>query len=149
MLVPSTVAPVRRDIQMTEFMVQVTNIRICTLKAPGVGVTIGLPVLDAMTPALVRAATKPPVRLMFFYLPNGIVRRCFFPGEGHLDAPDFIGGFDADKVLMMIEEHRVSHMYLPPTALYGVLDSPELRAQLQTLFKDGSPTTERPPMATA
>ncbi len=35
-------------------------------------------------------------------------------------------GFDADKVLVAIAEYRVTHMYLPPTALYGLLGSPEL-----------------------
>ena len=39
----------------------------------GVGVAIGLPFLDAMAPALAWAAPKkPPVRLVFMYLPNGI-----------------------------------------------------------------------------
>jgi Protein of unknown function (DUF1552) len=39
----------------------------------GMGVAIGLPFLDAMVPAFAAAAPKkPPVRLMFFYLPNGI-----------------------------------------------------------------------------
>ncbi len=37
------------------------------------GVAIGLPFLDAMVPALAQgAAKKPPVRLVFMYLPNGI-----------------------------------------------------------------------------
>jgi hypothetical protein len=39
----------------------------------GMGVAIGLPFLDAMVPAFAAGAPKnPPVRLMFFYLPNGI-----------------------------------------------------------------------------
>ena len=38
----------------------------------GVGVTLALPFLDSMTPALT-AATKPPVRLGFVYVPNGII----------------------------------------------------------------------------
>jgi hypothetical protein len=39
----------------------------------GMGVAVGLPFLDAMVPALASgAAKKPPVRLAFFYLPNGI-----------------------------------------------------------------------------
>ena len=41
--------------------------------AKGMGVAIGLPFLDAMVPAFAAGpAKKPPVRLMFFYLPNGI-----------------------------------------------------------------------------
>ena len=31
------------------------------------------------------------------YLPNGIVRRCFFPGEEKSEIPGFVGGFNADK----------------------------------------------------
>ena len=38
----------------------------------GVGVTLALPFLDSMTPALT-AVTKPPVRLGFVYVPNGII----------------------------------------------------------------------------
>ena len=45
-------------------------------------------------------------KLIIIYMPNGIVRRCFFPGEENADLPDFIGGFDADKVK---NERRVKH----------------------------------------
>jgi hypothetical protein len=39
----------------------------------GMGVAVGLPFLDAMVPALAMgAAKKPPVRLVFMYLPNGM-----------------------------------------------------------------------------
>ena len=41
-------------------------------------------------------ATKPSKKLVIMYIPNGIVRRCFFPGEESATLPDFIGGFDAD-----------------------------------------------------
>ncbi len=37
----------------------------------GLGTALALPMLDAMTPALA-ATTKPPVRLAFVYLPNGV-----------------------------------------------------------------------------
>ena len=41
----------------------------------GLGVTLALPLLDAMVPALSRAQTaaKPPTRLSTVYLPNGIM----------------------------------------------------------------------------
>jgi len=43
----------------------------------GIGATIALPVLDAMTPTLsARAPSKPPVRLGYVYTPNGIVGAC-------------------------------------------------------------------------
>lgn len=44
------------------------------------------------------SGNKPSKKLVIVYMPNGIVRRCFFPGEENADIPDFIGGFDADKV---------------------------------------------------
>ena len=36
-------------------------------------------------------------------------------------------GFDAERVLQTIEAQRVSHMYLPPTALYQLLASSEIK----------------------
>jgi fatty-acyl-CoA synthase len=54
-------------------------------------------------------------------------------------------GFDADRVLRTIAEHRVTHMYLPPTALYGLLGSPELGRQdvssLRYFILVGSPVS--------
>ncbi len=35
-------------------------------------------------------------------------------------------GFDAEKVLQAIDHYKISHMYLPPTALYQLLASPEI-----------------------
>jgi acyl-CoA synthetase (AMP-forming)/AMP-acid ligase II len=35
-------------------------------------------------------------------------------------------GFDAGEVLRNIERHRVTHLFLPPTALYSLLDHPDL-----------------------
>jgi hypothetical protein len=40
---------------------------------------------------------KPSKKLVIMYIPNGVVRRCFFPGEENADIPEFIGGFEADK----------------------------------------------------
>ena len=52
----------------------------------GIGTTIALPFLDAMTPAFAGpAASAAPVRLAWFYLPNGIDMRHWTPGtEGAL-----------------------------------------------------------------
>jgi acyl-CoA synthetase (AMP-forming)/AMP-acid ligase II len=38
------------------------------------------------------------------------------------------GHFDAGEVLAAIEQHRVTHTYLPPTAIYMLLSAPTLRA---------------------
>ena len=40
---------------------------------------------------------KPAKKLAMMYIPNGIVRRGFFPGEEDANLPGFIGGFNADK----------------------------------------------------
>ncbi|MFM9851185.1 MAG: AMP-binding protein [Sphingomonadaceae bacterium] len=37
-------------------------------------------------------------------------------------------GFDAERVLRTIDERKITHMYLPPTALYQLLASPEIAA---------------------
>src|SRR5438128_1967490 len=49
----------------------------------GMGAAVGLPLLDAMTPAL-RASQLPgrsPVRAAWFYVPNGIDMRHWTPSE--------------------------------------------------------------------
>ena len=52
----------------------------------GLGTAVALPFLDAMTPALARAQRrKPPVRMAFVYVPNGIDMRHWNPAyEGTL-----------------------------------------------------------------
>lgn len=52
----------------------------------GVGTAVALPFLDAMVPAMAAgAAGKPPVRMAFVYVPNGIDMRHWSPGyEGAL-----------------------------------------------------------------
>jgi hypothetical protein len=62
------------------------------------GATLALPFLPSLAHGDAAVATAPSKKLALVYLPNGIVRRCFFPGEETAAIPDFIGGFDADKV---------------------------------------------------
>jgi len=51
----------------------------------GVGTAIALPMFDAMVPALSAAAPKPPLRMAFVYVPNGIDMRYWNPDyEGAL-----------------------------------------------------------------
>jgi hypothetical protein len=47
----------------------------------GIGATLALPMLDAMVPALARAASvaAPPTRLAFSYVPNGIIMKDWTP----------------------------------------------------------------------
>jgi hypothetical protein len=51
----------------------------------GLGTAVSLPFLDAMVPALARGAGKPPIRMAFVYVPNGIDMRYWNPAyEGKL-----------------------------------------------------------------
>ena len=64
------------------------------------GAVLALPFLHSLASAAdgSRTGNGPRKKLVIVYLPNGIVRRCFFPGEENADLPEFIGGFNADKV---------------------------------------------------
>jgi acyl-CoA synthetase (AMP-forming)/AMP-acid ligase II len=52
-------------------------------------------------------------------------------------------GFDAERVLRTIAKYRISHMYLPPTAMYQLLASPKIGdhdyASLRIFILVGSP----------
>src|SRR5579864_6439538 len=53
--------------------------------------------------------------------------------------------FDAGEVLRNIEKHRVTHLFLPPTAFYALLDHPELgkfaHSSLRVLLLAASPVS--------
>ena len=62
------------------------------------GATMLLPMLHSSPSAMAaKRLAKPDKKLVIMYIPNGIVRRQFFPGEGEAELPGFIGGFNADK----------------------------------------------------
>ena len=64
------------------------------------GTTMLLPFLHSVPEARAAApkkGEKPDKKLVIMYIPNGIVRRQFFPGEDQAELPGFIGGFNADK----------------------------------------------------
>ncbi|MCP4846719.1 MAG: DUF1552 domain-containing protein [Verrucomicrobiaceae bacterium] len=63
------------------------------------GATMALPFLHSAPEAMAAAGKgkKPDKKLVIMYIPNGIVRRCFFPGEEEATLPGFVGGFNADK----------------------------------------------------
>lgn len=56
---------------------------------------------------------RPSKKLAIVYIPNGIVRRCFFPGEENAELPGFIGGFNADKVKEERRFKSVPGIYTP------------------------------------
>lgn len=63
------------------------------------GAALALPFLPSLArslPSILNPADPPAKKLVIVYIPNGIVRRCFFPGEEALTLPKFVGGFGAD-----------------------------------------------------
>src|SRR4051794_29769066 len=64
----------------------------------GMGVTLALPLLDAMLPALASAAS-PALRLSFVYLPNGRIMSSWTPAT---DGP----GFEFPPVLQPLAGYR-------------------------------------------
>jgi hypothetical protein len=60
------------------------------------GAVMALPFLDSIADHP-RKGIKPDKKLVVVYVPNGLVRRCFFPGEEEGVLPGFVGGFNADK----------------------------------------------------
>ena len=72
------------------------------------GGTLLLPLLPSLAWADGTSANvgKPSKKMVIVYLPNGIVRRSFFPGEENAEVPDFIGNFEADKTK---NERRFQH----------------------------------------
>jgi len=54
-------------------------------------------------------------------------------------------GFDAEAVMRTIQDHRVTHMFLPPTALYTMLQHPNVRdydySSLRYFLLAGSPVS--------
>ena len=60
----------------------------------GMGVTLGLPLLEAMAPAktAVAAAGKPPLRMIFLYIPGGVNVDAWRPGAGLSSEPSLEPG---------------------------------------------------------
>jgi hypothetical protein len=69
----------------------------------GLGTAIALPMLDAMTPALAspiaKAASKPPVRLAFTYIPNGVTMKEWKPAATGTN-------FEFTRILKPIEKYK-------------------------------------------
>ncbi len=61
------------------------------------GAAMALPALPSLAKELGKGANAPAKKLVMMYVPNGLNRRCFFPGEEEGVLPGFKGGFSADK----------------------------------------------------
>lgn len=60
------------------------------------GASVSLPFFNSLASSTKRP--RPDKKIVFMYIPNGIVRRAFFPGEEKREIPVFKGGFSADKI---------------------------------------------------
>ena len=60
------------------------------------GAVLTLPFMPSLA-GEIKKGEKPVKKLAMMYIPNGIVRRGFFPGEEEATLPGFVGGFNADK----------------------------------------------------
>jgi Protein of unknown function (DUF1552) len=65
----------------------------------GVGVSLGLPLLDAMIPAFAAPSPKAPCRMLVNYVPNGMVMRDWTPGSSG-------AGFTLPRILQPMQPHR-------------------------------------------
>jgi hypothetical protein len=101
----------------------------------GMGVTVALPMLDAMSPALVRAAAKPqaPVRLAFSYVPNGIIMAQWTPEAAGKD-------YAFTRILKPLEPYRDDFFVLTGLADHNGLalgDGPGDHARAGASFLTG------------
>ena len=77
------------------------------------GAILTLPFLHSLSGAAGQEPdkTKPSKKLLIMYIPNGIVRRCFFPGEEDATSPAFVGGFNADKTKNQLRTQNKPGIY--------------------------------------
>jgi hypothetical protein len=61
------------------------------------GAVMTLPILPSLADDRSDKAIKPSKKLAIMYVPNGLVRRCFFVGEEEKKSPGFVGGFNSEK----------------------------------------------------
>ena len=77
------------------------------------GAALALPFLESVAAAAIRPSS-PPQRLAFYYVPIGIVRRGFFPGEQKAEIPKFNGG-NMKQIFRPDAKPGVHELSLTPT----------------------------------
>ena len=85
-----------------------------------------------------QGGTKPPRRLAFYYVPIGVVRKGFFPGEQHAGLPAFNGDLSAIReTTTPVGSHEIE---LTPTLepLRDVADKVSLVTGLDRTFQNGT-----------
>ncbi len=107
------------------------------LRGAGAG-ALALPWLESLAAEDGSALPSPNCRLAFFYVPIGVVRRGFFPGEQDAGLPAFNGDLSAIvETKTKVGSHPIE---LTPTLapLANVLDKVELITGLDRTFQNGT-----------
>ena len=103
------------------------------------GAAVALPFMPSLAHAMADApkkGDKPAKRFVFMYVPNGLVRRCFFPGEEEGELPGFVGGFNADK-FKNEQMPNQTRWWTPPNHLDQLMQNPVThRARLNPAPED-------------
>ena len=107
------------------------------------GASLSLPWLESYAqadPAVGSQKDRPAQRLAFFYLPNGIVRRGFFPGEGDREIPKFAGQNNVWRFEGKVVPAGSHPMTFTPTLapLHKVRDKISLITGLDRTFQHGT-----------
>ena len=103
------------------------------------GAILALPCLESLAAAT--PALAPAKRLAFYYVPIGVMRRNFFPGEGDAKPVKFVGGSQRTKPKMMVTRvPKHAPLELTPTMLplEKVKDQLSLITGLDRTFQTGT-----------
>lgn len=105
------------------------------------GAALALPWLESLALAARPATTsesRPPKRLAFYYVPIGVVRRGFFPGELHAGLPAFNG--DSSAIVQTTTAVGSRPLELTPTLepLQAVKSKVSLVTGLDRTFQNGT-----------
>ena len=74
------------------------------------GAVLTLPFMPSLA-GEIKKGEKPAKKLAMMYIPNGIVRRGFFPGEEEATLPGFVGGFNADKTKNKVRKQNTQGIH--------------------------------------
>jgi len=108
------------------------------------GAVLNLPWLESFTERCGAGendkSSRPAQRLAFFYLPNGIVRRGFFPGEGDRPLPKFAGQNNVWRFEGKVVPVGSHPLTLTPTLapLHPMRDRVSLITGLDRIFQHGT-----------
>ena len=108
------------------------------------GAVLSLPWLESLAQAsesgTAGASNQPAQRLAFFYLPNGITRRGFFPGESDRELPKFAGQNNVWRFEGKAVPEGVHPLTFTPTlaSLHKVRERVSLITGLDRQFQQGT-----------